>query len=89
MYGGLWYNSIEEHDLLIVHLYGPNEDDPKFFMQIIRQIANIASTEVILMGDFSLVLDPKVDRSDHKTYKPKSYQVLILLMKPNCKMHGD
>ncbi len=43
-------------------VYGPNQDDPNFFVNLFFNIT-CPPTELIIGGDFKLVLDPVKDRS--------------------------
>ena len=40
----------------------PNEDDPTFFKQVFDHLHDFASKEILLGGDFNLVLDVKEDK---------------------------
>lgn len=45
-----------------VNVYGPNHDDPKSYQDIFLKLM-CPSSEIIMAGDFNLVLDPSSDRS--------------------------
>ena len=69
---------VNKHDkeITIVNIYAPNEDDPSFFKEVLRVISEIDSVELMLVGDFNLVLDPELDRLDKRRYAPQSFKVL-------------
>ena len=46
----------------MLNVYGPNQDEPKFFTDLFLNIP-CPPTELIIGGDFNLVLDPVMDRS--------------------------
>ena len=62
--------------LLLVNIYAPNQDDPQFFVQMFEEIVKTEIAEVVLMGDYNMVMDPKLDRIDAKRYSPQSFKVI-------------
>ena len=46
----------------MVNIYTPNEDDPKFFQLSFEHLSAFRSEEIIIGGDFNLVLDPEKDK---------------------------
>ena len=44
-------------------VYGPNNDDPEFLRKVLNLIPDISSTNLIIGGNFNLVLDTYLDRS--------------------------
>lgn len=61
--------TIYNHNLTIVNVYGPNDDDPSFFHNLFSIIQG--SSNIIIGGDFNTVLNPDKDRS---TAKYKNWQ---------------
>ena len=61
----------------IVNVYGPNEDDPKFFTTLFHKIHEIRAKELIIVGDYNLVLNPELDRSENKQYSPLAHKCLV------------
>ena len=53
-------------DILLVNIYGPNRDDPQFFANICRKISQLKVPNVILAGDWNLVLNPTLDYCNYK-----------------------
>ena len=47
--------TIHNNRLLLVNLYGPNEDDPTFFDIIRQKIEHYTKSEVLMGGDFNVV----------------------------------
>ena len=45
----------------LIVIYGPNEDDPSFYRNISEVISNLGNDNIILVGDFNLVLNPDKD----------------------------
>ena len=63
--------------LTLVNLYAPNDDDPNFFTSVFENLADFQSDEVVIGGDYNLVLDVEKDKKGGlaKTHK-KSLEVL-------------
>ena len=54
--------SLINRDLILVNLYGPNNDDPNFYNNVFLLISSLQGA-IIIGGDFNCTLDPKLDRS--------------------------
>ena len=67
--------------LYTTNICAPNEDDPSFFKQIFDHLHDFACEEVILGGDFNLVLDVK---EDNKGGLPRTYQNALKIINQNC-----
>ena len=48
--------------LTICNIYAPNKDDPIFFQNVREQMIMFRCEEIILGGDFNLVMDVKKDK---------------------------
>ena len=51
---------------LLVNLYAPNEDDPAFFENIFNVIENSDTKNLILVGDWNLVMNYEMDTLNYK-----------------------
>ena len=51
---------------LLVNLYAPNEDDPTFFENIFKIIENSDTKNLILVGDWNLVMNYEMDTLNYK-----------------------
>lgn len=50
---------------------------PEFFKKVLNLIPDISSTNLIIVGDFNLVLDTYLDRSSSQRVEPsKAYNLL-------------
>ena len=70
--------TIEGERITIANIYGPNRDQPIFFLNILDYIEDFGNEEYILCGDFNLVLTQKL--YTHKylhVNHPKSQAKLI------------
>ena len=54
---------------LISNIYGPNEDDPEFFNNILEFINEQEANHIIIGGDLNVILDPELDRKGPKKCK--------------------
>lgn len=53
--------TIEGKKITLVCLYGPNEDNPHFYENIIQKVVEFDNEEVIMCGDWNLVLNADKD----------------------------
>ena len=56
----------------MANIYAPNEDDPNFFQFIFDQLLSFKCEEIIIQGDFNLVLDVEKDEGWPRQNTPKS-----------------
>ena len=52
--------------ILVVNLYGPNKDDPQFYIDLIDRIRTFNFDNIIIGGDWNLVLNFSLDYSNYK-----------------------
>ena len=50
-----------EKQVAVCNVYAPNKDDPDFFSKLFNDIDGCACDEIVLAGDFNLVLDEELD----------------------------
>ena len=62
----LIYVTISNEDFLLINVYAPNRDEPNFFTEIQSSILNFYTDNIILGGDWNLLLDPKRDGKGYK-----------------------
>ena len=62
--------------LVLVNIYAPNTDDPKFFSELFLLLASLQG-QYLMAGDWNVTLNPVKDRSTHldKTHS-KSREVI-------------
>ena len=61
---------VEEKEIWLINLYGPNQDDPHFFENIYTNLLNLQATDdlIIMVGDYNRVLSTSMDRKgNHST----------------------
>ena len=63
-------------------VYGPNNDDPNFFLQLSEKIGAVENEAVIAAGDWNVVLDYEWDTAGYKRKNnPKANAAVLDLMK--------
>ena len=56
---------VDSRVFVVGNIYGPNNDSPDFFAEVVKIIDRLGSQESVLIGgDFNMVMDPTVDRKD-------------------------
>ena len=53
----------ESKTLTLANIYAPNNDDPFFFENVFKHLLTFEREEIILVGDFNLVLDVQKDKT--------------------------
>ena len=67
---------LNEYSYCIYNVYGPNEDDEKYFKNIVNKVKSDTAVHTIIGGDFNVIRDPEVDRHSKMVYHPCSKRVL-------------
>ena len=57
---------VGELTLTLCNMYAPNTDDPDFFTNVSEQMLSFKCDEIIIGGDFNLVLDVLRDKTGGK-----------------------
>ena len=72
-------------DVLLVNIYGPNRDDPNFYIKLNKNIAKLKIPNLILAGDWNLVLDPTIDYCNYKrTNNVKAQEKVEEIIADHC-----
>ena len=58
--------NIQDKKILLVSLYGPNDDRPNFYRNLKQHILGFENDNVIICGDWNLVLNPESDTENYK-----------------------
>ena len=68
---------IKQEDYVLVNLYGPNRDEPDFYEQLHNALSYMNIQNVIISGDWNMVLDPSRDYQNYKHINnPKSKEIV-------------
>ena len=57
---------IETRRLTLASVYGPNNDNPAFYKKLQTYIVRMGNNDVIVCGDFNLLINPVVDGVNYK-----------------------
>lgn len=57
------YAEIQSHPIFLARIYAPNVADPQFFAELEGGMQHVGDCNVIIGGDFNLVMDSTLDRS--------------------------
>ena len=57
---------IQQHELTLVNVYAPNDDQPNFFHRVFDEIAQMKCQELIFAGDLNLVMETNKDQFNRK-----------------------
>ena len=71
----------DEKLFTLANIYAPNEDNPVFFKQVFNHLHDFVCEEIILGGDFNLVMDVKDDK---KGGLPRTHQNALKIINQNC-----
>lgn len=64
-------------EIILATLYAPNKDSPEFFLEFFKQIETLTNKNVLLAGDFNLVINSTKDRAGTSEYnQPRSLQIV-------------
>ena len=58
---------INEKEITLINLYGPNNDDPAFFEQLEKYIRENNEKTFIVGGDFNTVINENIDKRNGRT----------------------
>ena len=53
---------IEGKILTLANIYAPNDDNPTFFKNVLNQLISFDCGEIVLGGDYNLVLEVEKDK---------------------------
>lgn len=73
---------IENKDFLLVNVYGPNTDQPDFYINLRNEIEKLyINQHIILAGDFNVVLIQELDTMNYKKINnPKNQRELTKII---------
>ena len=72
---------IQGKDITLANIYEPNEDNPNFYEYSIKNIADFENENVIVCGDWNLILDTEKDCDNHlHINNPKARRVVLTLV---------
>ena len=70
--------TLNRKKITLINIYGPNNDNPSFFLNILKTIEEFKNDEYIICGDFNLVLNQDLDTKNYLHINhPKAREKLI------------
>ena len=70
--------TIIEKRITLVTLYGPNHDNQQMFKEIFKKVRDIKNENIIMVGDWNIVIDPDLDYSRQRKVINRKSRMLIL-----------
>ena len=69
---------VQKQKITLANIYGPNEDKPQFYNNLKQKIDELGNDNVIICGDWNLVIDPNVDTENYKSINnPHARSVVV------------
>lgn len=50
---------------MLINLYGPNEDKPKFYKELRQKYKSFNNENIIMCGDWNFVINPDLDTNNY------------------------
>ena len=72
--------TINETSYVFCNVYGPNTDDPAFWINIAKKLDGLAADNIIIGGDFNHITDPNMDSKGRLPTHPKSIDCIKQIM---------
>ena len=67
--------SMDDHRLTLANIYAPNNDEPSFFGKLENNIKFYGNSNVIIVGDWNLLLNPAIDGKNYKHVNNKKLEI--------------
>ena len=73
--------NIEGKQITLVSLYEPNEENPKFYENIMQKVTEFENEQVIMCGDWNLVLNADKNYENYLNINnPRAREVMLNLL---------
>ena len=70
--------TVENQRITLVNLYAPNRDDPDFFSHVKEEALKLGNQNIIMVGDWNLILNPELDCKNYKHVNNPTARRLVL-----------
>ena len=71
----------QDKEFTLVNLYGPNNDNPQFYENLIKKNSEFENEKVIICGDWNFVINPEIDSFNYlHINNPKARQIVLNLL---------
>ena len=72
---------IEDKEVTLVNIYGPNKDNPQFYEQMKQKIEEFQNDHVIICGDWNMIMDVEMDSFNYVNINnPRARQSVLQLL---------
>ena len=72
---------IEDKEVMLVNIYGLNNDNPQFYEQMKQKIEEYQNDHVIICGDWNMIMDVEMDSFNYvKINNPRARQSVLQLL---------
>ena len=71
---------VEDKVYTLINIYGPNAGDQQFWVALLRAMGSMENINIVIGGDFNLVLDSDLDSRNRQESHPRSREVLGQIM---------
>lgn len=78
---------IDNRRITLATIYGPNIDDPNFYEELENNIAKMGNDNIIITGDFNLLLDPPVDGVNYKNINNPNARGKVIKMMSDLNLY--
>ena len=76
--------TVRNKRLSLINIYGPNKDEPNFYVNLFKMITDIGNKTYIICGDFNISLDPTIDCYNYKHINnPKARKYVLEMINDN------
>ena len=73
--------NIDGKKYTLVNLYGPNDDKPKFYKELMQGYKSFNNDNIIMCGDWNLVINPNLDTNNYlHINNPRARQEVLNLI---------
>ena len=73
--------NIDGKKFTLVNLYGPNDDKPKFYKELMQGYKSFNNDNIIMCGDWNLVINPDLDTNNYlHINNPRARQEVLNLI---------
>ena len=69
---------LQKQKITLANIYGPNEDKPQFYNNVKQKIDELGNDNVIICGDWNLVIDPNVDTENYKSINNRNARSVVV-----------
>ena len=69
---------LSNKSITLINIYGPNKDTPDFYSDLEKNIVEFANNDIIIVGDWNLLLNPEIDCINYKHLNNQNARLRVL-----------